>query len=208
MISNQLCYRDIFKKESIIFNSYNNIILNSQGRSCINKFGVTKLCLRSREDIAGISPPAAICELTTTFYTRENGVTTSPMLLISYSRYPSKPGNPSPYNGTTEVGINPTLSVDVSIIVPAHNEEECLEDTIDSIVKNVTIRKYEILICDDHSTDKTVEKAFKYSVTIISHDSASPAAGEYIGFMKSVGKYVFFHQKEEIFQGLDTPHNY
>ena len=47
----------------------------------------------------------------------------------------------------------------LSIIIPAYNEEECIENTVKAFndkLKKENI-KHEILVIDDHSTDKTVE---------------------------------------------------
>jgi dolichol-phosphate mannosyltransferase len=51
----------------------------------------------------------------------------------------------------------------LTIIIPAHNEEEVLEKTVVSIIDYLKTKDYEILICNDHSTDKTLELAKKLS---------------------------------------------
>ncbi len=45
-----------------------------------------------------------------------------------------------------------------SIIIPAHNEEACIADKLDSILaNNIDPQKYEVLIGSDNSTDQTVQ---------------------------------------------------
>lgn len=50
----------------------------------------------------------------------------------------------------------------VSIIVPTYNHEAFIDETIQSII-NQTYKNIEILICDDCSTDNTVDKIKKWS---------------------------------------------
>ena len=49
----------------------------------------------------------------------------------------------------------------LSIILPAHNEEEVIEDTLQSIVDADYPNKKEIIVLNDGSTDKTKEKVRK-----------------------------------------------
>jgi cellulose synthase/poly-beta-1,6-N-acetylglucosamine synthase-like glycosyltransferase len=49
----------------------------------------------------------------------------------------------------------------ISIIVPAHNEEECIEGTLETLLEIDYPRK-EIIVVDDGSTDKTYEIATRY----------------------------------------------
>lgn len=50
----------------------------------------------------------------------------------------------------------------VSIIVPAHNEEEVIERCLEALV-NVNYPRRELIVVDDGSTDRTYEKASKYA---------------------------------------------
>jgi len=61
---------------------YNNITLNSTGRSWINKTGMTKLCLRSSRDINSIAP--TINEYVR-IYTSEQGSGYKPKLIVVYT---------------------------------------------------------------------------------------------------------------------------
>ncbi len=50
----------------------------------------------------------------------------------------------------------------VSVCIPAYNNADYISETIDCIL-NQTYQNLELVICDDHSTDKTVEVIQSYS---------------------------------------------
>ena len=70
----------------LLNDSYSNIILNSNGRAWINKDGITKLCLRSSREIAGISWNVNEEEYTNILgiYSSEQGEGYRPYLTITY----------------------------------------------------------------------------------------------------------------------------
>ncbi|BDR59930.1 glycosyltransferase family 2 protein [Lactobacillus xylocopicola] len=43
----------------------------------------------------------------------------------------------------------------VSIVIPAHNEEVCIEATVTYMLTELTYSNYEVLVVDDYSTDRT-----------------------------------------------------
>lgn len=57
--------------------------------------------------------------------------------------------------------LNTNYDIPISIIVPAHNEEVTVIDTINSLL-NIEYEKYEIIIVDDGSTDNTSKKIIEY----------------------------------------------
>lgn len=57
----------------------------------------------------------------------------------------------------------------ISIIIPAYNEEEAIEDTIKR-VKNLKLKNFEIIVVDDGSIDNTYSLAKKFSgIKLIRH---------------------------------------
>jgi dolichol-phosphate mannosyltransferase len=90
--------------------------------------------------------------------------------------------------------------IELSIVVPAFNEEEYIEDTLECI-DNVVMRKnlaYEIVVVDDGSADKTFAKAKSYAgknghVRVISYSkNVGKGHAVKIGFMQAIGNIVFF----------------
>src|ERR1700730_14925822 len=53
-------------------------------------------------------------------------------------------------------------SPNVSVIIPARNEEACLGDCLQSLVSQAGV-PFEIIVVDDHSTDRTREIAQSFS---------------------------------------------
>ncbi len=90
----------------------------------------------------------------------------------------------------------------ISVIVPMYNAEKTIEECLDSLVDQTLFKDMEIVIVDDHSTDRSPEMVMKYesvypeNILLIRLDkNAGPgnarnvamnyASGEYIGFVDS-----------------------
>jgi len=84
----------------------------------------------------------------------------------------------------------------LTIIIPAHNEQEILESTILNILKNLKLKDYTILICNDHSTDGTLTIAKmlskKYRKVKYLSNLNKPGFGNVlmIGFLSSKSELV------------------
>lgn len=63
-----------------------------------------------------------------------------------------------------------SLSKTVSILIPMYNEEEMIKTTLEKLVKRNFHKRYNIIICDDASTDQSVIQAQKIAQ---SHDAIS-----------------------------------
>jgi len=84
----------------------------------------------------------------------------------------------------------------VSVIIPCFNAEKHIERCLDSILKSDFL-DYEIIVVDDHSTDKTGKILKKYQqkagVKIYYlKKNQGPAKARNIGVKKSLGKYLVF----------------
>ncbi|MEX1054626.1 MAG: glycosyltransferase, partial [Rhodothermales bacterium] len=61
--------------------------------------------------------------------------------------------------------VAPGLPVFVSVLVAARNEEQTLGDCLEALLGQSYPRDlYEILVADDHSTDRTADVAARYGV--------------------------------------------
>ena len=93
-------------------------------------------------------------------------------------------------------------NVQVSIVVPAYNAEDTLEKTLDSL-RFQTLKKIEIIVVDDGSTDKTSEILKKYAAhdvrfTIIRQKNAYAGAARNRGLIEARGEYVGFVDADDI----------
>jgi dolichol-phosphate mannosyltransferase len=88
--------------------------------------------------------------------------------------------------------------ITLSVIIPARNEESSIGRTVISIWKRlekINRIKYEILICNDHSTDNTVKTAEKlarkYRNTRVVSNDGKPGFGNVLKFGFTNAKYDF-----------------
>jgi glycosyltransferase involved in cell wall biosynthesis len=79
--------------------------------------------------------------------------------------------------------------MNVSVIIPALNEENTLPRLLDSL-KAQDFDSYEIIVADAHSTDQTREIASQYGCRIV--DGGLPAAGRNAGAAAAQGDFLFF----------------
>lgn len=86
--------------------------------------------------------------------------------------------------------------IDVSLIIPAYNIEDYIERCLKSIIKQ-TFKNIEVIVVDDGSTDKTLEKIEKLAkvdnrIKIISTNNNGPIEARKLGFNYSIGKFILF----------------
>ena len=95
--------------------------------------------------------------------------------------------------------------VDLSFVIPAYNEEDAIEDaldTIDEVVKNKKVQ-YEIVVVDDGSKDKTLLKAMTYAnrnghVKVVSFNkNMGKGYAVKMGFMQATGEVVIFADSDK-----------
>jgi len=86
--------------------------------------------------------------------------------------------------------------IKLSIIIPARNEQENIKDTVEIIMSYIDKENTEVIIVNDHSTDKTEEIARKMSekfenVRVINNEKTQGFANAILsGIEKAKGKYV------------------
>jgi glycosyltransferase involved in cell wall biosynthesis len=90
--------------------------------------------------------------------------------------------------------------VELSFVIPAYNEENFIEETLETIDTVLKDKKlpFEIVVVDDGSKDETLKNAQKYAgrtshVKIVSYSkNAGKGFAEKTGFMESSGNIVIF----------------
>lgn len=84
----------------------------------------------------------------------------------------------------------------ISIIIPVKNAQQTIKNTLDSI-KNQTAKNYEIIICDDNSTDNTLKIIKKHEIKekiilIKNQETKGIGYSRNKAIQKSNGNYTLF----------------
>ena len=79
----------------------------------------------------------------------------------------------------------------ISVIIPVRNESEKIERCLEAVF-NQTIKPFEVIVVDGHSTDKTVENARKFPVRVFYEEYHTRAGACQIGVENAKGDYVAF----------------
>ncbi len=107
---------------------------------------------------------------------------------------------------------NPCTTPEVSVVVPARNEEECLADCLHTLV-NQSFTGYEVIVVDDHSTDRTRAIAQSFPVRVIAADPlpagwSGKCNAVWTGAKAANGKWLLFtdadtrHARDSIANGI------
>src|SRR5690554_3911161 len=83
-------------------------------------------------------------------------------------------------------------TIEISIIIPALNEEKNIETTLNSILSNKNIANSEIIVVDNGSSDKTTEISKKLANKTIVDPKASIAKLRNIGAQNSTNEIIAF----------------
>jgi glycosyltransferase involved in cell wall biosynthesis len=81
----------------------------------------------------------------------------------------------------------------ISFIMPTLNVEVLLDNVLSSITRQTYPRdRYEILLADAHSTDRTREIAKKYGAIVINDNGQSMEEGKRLALQHATGEYIIF----------------
>ena len=84
-------------------------------------------------------------------------------------------------------------SPSISVVVPAHNAQQFIEQSIKAILNQVHPGAIEIIVVDDGSTDATARLVRSFpSIKYIYQENAGPAAARNRGARESKGEIIFF----------------
>lgn len=91
---------------------------------------------------------------------------------------------------------------EVSVIIPVHNREGLISRAVQSILDQ-TFQDFEIVIVDDHSTDKTRDEIRKIKdarIRVFSHEQNRGAqAARNTGIEKSRGRWITFLDSDDLY---------
>ena len=86
-------------------------------------------------------------------------------------------------------------SLDISVIIITHNEEDYISSCISSVVDNLSDSdiKYEIFVIDSDSKDDTINISQSFDINLIKiKDFFSPSLSRYVGFLNSSADSILF----------------
>ena len=87
--------------------------------------------------------------------------------------------------------------LDISIIIPAHNEEKYIEKTLKAI-KDSSYKKYEIIVICDFCSDSTYKIARKYTKNVYKVNFKNIPKNRNFGVEKAKGKILVFCDADTI----------
>jgi len=94
--------------------------------------------------------------------------------------------------------------MEISVIIPTFNRKEILEKTLNAFNNQIDgLKRFEVIVVDDGSTDNTInhlKKYFRprYSLKILSQTNKGPAAARNLGINKAKGKIVLIINDDTI----------
>jgi glycosyltransferase involved in cell wall biosynthesis len=71
--------------------------------------------------------------------------------------------------------------MDISVVIPAFNEEKYIERCLKSLQRQQFGGNYEVIVSDDSSTDGTVKIAEKLADRVIAHPKTTISQGRQVG---------------------------
>ena len=88
---------------------------------------------------------------------------------------------------------------EVSIVMPAFNEEDNIVPTLSSLCHNKTSRSVEIIVVDNNSKDKTQELAISCGVKVVFQPEQGITVSRNMGLSHAKGKYILNADADSIY---------
>lgn len=87
----------------------------------------------------------------------------------------------------------------VTVVIPCYNAEKWIEECIQSVLKQ-DYKPIEIIVIDDCSIDRSVQKIWQYPIRLIRNESnTGECKTSSIGFLKARGKYICRLSADDMF---------
>jgi glycosyltransferase involved in cell wall biosynthesis len=103
-------------------------------------------------------------------------------------------------------GPEPPERLDLSVVIPAYNEEAGIVATLEGLLESFkdSEKRYEIVVVDDGSKDRTAELAEKTGVRVIRHKkNRGYGAALKTGVLSAYGEIVAFYDADNQFDPQD-----
>lgn len=95
-----------------------------------------------------------------------------------------------------------------SIIIPVFNEEKCIKKCLNSITEQTLEKeKYEIIVIDDGSSDKSIEISQQYNVNLLKTNRLGAGGARNKGLEKAKGEYIILLDGDDYFYKKDVLKN-
>jgi glycosyltransferase involved in cell wall biosynthesis len=92
----------------------------------------------------------------------------------------------------------------VSYIIPTYNAEKYLKRCLDSIfMQDYPRDKYEVIIADGGSTDRTIEILKSYSVTYVHNEKKDAESGKYVAIQAAKGDVYLLLDSDNVIVSTD-----
>src|SRR5438045_2121373 len=95
----------------------------------------------------------------------------------------------------------------ISVVIPAYNEEKLIGTCLDSLAAQVTSKKFEIIVVNNNSTDKTTEIIKHHSrnlnVRVVDERRKGRGIARATGFRNAKGLIIFSTDSDAI-----VPHDW
>jgi len=79
----------------------------------------------------------------------------------------------------------------ISVIIPVKNEADKIERCLEAVF-NQTIKPFEVIVVDGHSTDKTVENTRKFPVEVLYEDYGTVGGARQVGVENARSEFMAF----------------
>lgn len=94
---------------------------------------------------------------------------------------------------------NSSTTPEVSIVIPAYNEEDSIVSTLSSLCMNKVNRSFEIIVVNNNSVDKTEELSAACGVTVIQEKKQGITNARNTGLTLAKGKYILNADSDTIY---------
>jgi glycosyltransferase involved in cell wall biosynthesis len=99
-----------------------------------------------------------------------------------------------------------SAAIDVSIVIPAYNEEKAIATTLDAVLGAVAAspRRYQVIVVNDGSRDRTADEAASRAVQVVNHRrNRGYGASLKSGTLAARGDVVLFYDADNQFEPSD-----